>query len=106
MRDYLVFLSHQRIKVVLSHLLNLVYHLSYFYSFLVTIHLKAKIDLSFFVVSSVILPCGDIAALVYLWNPFTIVSCVGLSTSPIENLAVILALFGAVTRKKMMILDI
>ncbi|AAF18694.1 unknown protein; 55290-58984 [Arabidopsis thaliana] len=47
----------------------------------------------------VILPCGDIAALVYLWNPFTIVSCVGLSTSPIENLAVILALFGAVTRR-------
>lgn len=63
-----------------------------------------KIYLSLIVVSSVILPCGDIAALVYLWNPFTIVSCVGLSTSPIENLAVILALFGAVTRKKMMIL--
>ncbi|WZZ86279.1 hypothetical protein YC2023_114858 [Brassica napus] len=46
-----------------------------------------------------ILPCGDIAALVYLWNPFTIVCCVGLSTSPIENLAVILALNGAVTRR-------
>ncbi|XP_010055599.2 phosphatidylinositol glycan anchor biosynthesis class U protein [Eucalyptus grandis] len=41
------------------------------------------------------LPSGDIAALVYLWNPFTIVACVGLSTSPIENLAILLALFGA-----------
>ncbi|XP_023645660.1 phosphatidylinositol glycan anchor biosynthesis class U protein isoform X2 [Capsella rubella] len=46
-----------------------------------------------------ILPCGDIAALVYLWNPFTILSCVGLSTSPIENFAVIVSLYGAVTRK-------
>ncbi|CAA7022851.1 unnamed protein product [Microthlaspi erraticum] len=46
-----------------------------------------------------ILPSGDIAALVYLWNPFTIACCVGLSTSPIENLAVISALYGAVTRK-------
>ncbi|XP_048595724.1 phosphatidylinositol glycan anchor biosynthesis class U protein isoform X2 [Brassica napus] len=46
-----------------------------------------------------ILPSGDIAALVYLWNPFTIVCCVGLSTSPIENMAVILALNGAVTRR-------
>ncbi|XP_024031943.1 phosphatidylinositol glycan anchor biosynthesis class U protein [Morus notabilis] len=46
-----------------------------------------------------ILPSRDIAALVYLWNPFTIVSCVGLSTSPIENMAVILSLYGACTRK-------
>ncbi|XP_010458704.1 PREDICTED: phosphatidylinositol glycan anchor biosynthesis class U protein-like isoform X2 [Camelina sativa] len=46
-----------------------------------------------------ILPCGDIAALVYLWNPYTILSCVGLSTSPIENLAVIVSLYGAVTRR-------
>ncbi|XP_010545955.1 PREDICTED: phosphatidylinositol glycan anchor biosynthesis class U protein [Tarenaya hassleriana] len=46
-----------------------------------------------------ILPCGDIAAFMYLWNPFTIFSCVGLSTSPIENLAVILSLYGAVTRR-------
>ncbi|EXC34110.1 Phosphatidylinositol glycan anchor biosynthesis class U protein [Morus notabilis] len=45
-----------------------------------------------------ILPSRDIAALVYLWNPFTIVSCVGLSTSPIENMAVILSLYGACTR--------
>ncbi|XP_059443242.1 uncharacterized protein LOC132175346 isoform X1 [Corylus avellana] len=44
---------------------------------------------------SEIIPSGDIAALVYLWNPFTIVACVGLSTSPVENLAIILCLFGA-----------
>ncbi|KAL3818104.1 hypothetical protein ACJIZ3_004009 [Penstemon smallii] len=44
-----------------------------------------------------ILPSGDIAALVYLWNPFTIVSCVGFNTSPIENMFVILSLFGAST---------
>lgn len=69
-------------------------------------YLKAKTDPSFFIFSSGILPSGDIAALVYLWNPFTIVCCVGLSTSPIENMAVILALNGAVTRKKIMILGI
>ncbi|CAL9214738.1 unnamed protein product [Arabidopsis halleri] len=46
-----------------------------------------------------ILPCEDIAALMYLWNPFTILSCVGLSTSPIENLAVIVSVYGAVTRR-------
>ncbi|XP_023521508.1 phosphatidylinositol glycan anchor biosynthesis class U protein-like [Cucurbita pepo subsp. pepo] len=40
-------------------------------------------------------PAGDIASLVYLWNPFTIVACVGLSTSPIENLAIVLTLYGA-----------
>lgn len=48
---------------------------------------------SYFV--SGILPSGDIAALVYLWNPFTIVACVGLSTSPVENMAILLALYGA-----------
>ncbi|CAN0841453.1 Phosphatidylinositol glycan anchor biosynthesis class U protein [Linum grandiflorum] len=40
---------------------------------------------------------GDIAALVYLWNPFTIVACVGSSTSPIENLFTILTLYGGAT---------
>ncbi|GMP96167.1 hypothetical protein CsSME_00044928 [Camellia sinensis var. sinensis] len=49
--------------------------------------------------NSEILSSGDIAALVYLWNPFTIVSCVGLSTSPIENLVIILSLYGACTRQ-------
>ncbi|KAF4367803.1 hypothetical protein F8388_016626 [Cannabis sativa] len=48
---------------------------------------------------SEILPSRDIAALVYLWNPYTIVACVGLSTSPIENMAVILSLYGACTCK-------
>ncbi|TXG50982.1 hypothetical protein EZV62_023506 [Acer yangbiense] len=48
--------------------------------------------------SSEILSSGDVASLVYLWNPFTIVACVGLSTSPIENLAIILSLYGACTR--------
>ncbi|KDP25499.1 hypothetical protein JCGZ_20655 [Jatropha curcas] len=47
--------------------------------------------------NSDLLPSGDIAALVYLWNPFTIVACVGLSTSPIENLFVVLTLYGACT---------
>ncbi|PIN10940.1 Major facilitator superfamily permease - Cdc91p [Handroanthus impetiginosus] len=42
-----------------------------------------------------ILPSGDIAALVYLWNPFTIISCIGFNTSPIENLFVVLSLYGA-----------
>ncbi|KAI5417317.1 hypothetical protein KIW84_042065 [Lathyrus oleraceus] len=45
-----------------------------------------------------ILPSGDFAALVYLWNPFTIVACVGLSTSVIENLMIVLTLYGACTR--------
>ncbi|KAJ4835067.1 hypothetical protein Tsubulata_028837 [Turnera subulata] len=48
--------------------------------------------------SSDVLPSGDVAALVYLWNPFTLAACVGLSTSPIENLVIILALYGACKR--------
>ncbi|OMO63462.1 GPI transamidase subunit PIG-U [Corchorus olitorius] len=48
---------------------------------------------------SEILSSGDVAALIYLWNPFTIVACVGLSTSPIENMAVILCLYGACSRR-------
>ncbi|KAJ8766202.1 hypothetical protein K2173_021719 [Erythroxylum novogranatense] len=43
-------------------------------------------------------PSGDIAALVYLWNPFTLAASVGLSTSPIENLVIILSLYGACKR--------
>ncbi|CAI9771767.1 unnamed protein product [Fraxinus pennsylvanica] len=42
-----------------------------------------------------IMPSGDIAALVYLWNPFTIFTCVGFNTSPVENLFVVLSLYGA-----------
>lgn len=45
-----------------------------------------------------ILPSGDFAALLYLWNPFTIVACVGLSTSAIENLMVVVTLYGACAR--------
>ncbi|VFQ78771.1 unnamed protein product [Cuscuta campestris] len=44
---------------------------------------------------SEILPSGDIAALVYLWNPFTIVTCMGFNTTPIENMFVIISLYGA-----------
>ncbi|RVW16333.1 Phosphatidylinositol glycan anchor biosynthesis class U protein [Vitis vinifera] len=47
---------------------------------------------------SEMLSSGDIAALVYLWNPLTIVTCVGSSTSPIENLVVVLSLYGACRR--------
>ncbi|PSR91517.1 Phosphatidylinositol glycan anchor biosynthesis class U protein [Actinidia chinensis var. chinensis] len=46
--------------------------------------------------NSEIVSSGDIAALVYLWNPFTIISCVW-STSPIENLVVMMYLYGACT---------
>uniref|UniRef100_A0A7N0UBG5 GPI transamidase subunit PIG-U n=1 Tax=Kalanchoe fedtschenkoi TaxID=63787 RepID=A0A7N0UBG5_KALFE len=42
---------------------------------------------------------GDIAALIYLWNPMTILTCVGSSTTPIENLIVILTLYGASTKR-------
>ncbi|CAM8990486.1 unnamed protein product [Rhodiola kirilowii] len=45
--------------------------------------------------SSEILYPGDIAALLYLWNPMTILTCVSYSTTPIENLIVILTLYGA-----------
>ncbi|KAL3700903.1 hypothetical protein R1sor_018925 [Riccia sorocarpa] len=38
---------------------------------------------------------GDLAALSYLLNPFTIAVCVGGTTSPVENLLVIVALYGA-----------
>ncbi|KAK6935335.1 hypothetical protein RJ641_035490 [Dillenia turbinata] len=41
------------------------------------------------------LPSGEIAALVYMWNPLTIASCLGSSTAPVENLVVILTLYGA-----------
>jgi phosphatidylinositol glycan class U len=64
--------------------------------------------LSFLITSSLfsdVLPSGDFAALVYLWNPFTIVACVGLSTSAIENLMVLLTLYGACARKQLTICD-
>lgn len=122
MRGYLAFLSRQGIKVSSifdstslgeTHIF-VIYSLSPCVDLFWLIEIESESVLflftwrqrliSSFPVLSGILPCGDIAALVYLWNPFTIVCCVGLSTSPIENLAVILALNGAVTRKKIMIL--
>ncbi|KAJ7219725.1 hypothetical protein O6H91_Y468700 [Diphasiastrum complanatum] len=42
------------------------------------------------------LSTGNLAALLYLLNPFTIVSCVGGSTSPIENVIILLALYAAI----------
>uniref|UniRef100_A0A803LQQ7 GPI mannosyltransferase 2 n=1 Tax=Chenopodium quinoa TaxID=63459 RepID=A0A803LQQ7_CHEQI len=45
--------------------------------------------------TSEIYASGDISALFYLWNPLTILTCVGSSTSPIENLLVILSIYGA-----------
>ncbi|KAL9242841.1 hypothetical protein vseg_016800 [Gypsophila vaccaria] len=48
--------------------------------------------------ASDIYSCGDVAALVYLWNPLTILTCVGSSTSPIENFLVILSIYGACKR--------
>lgn len=43
----------------------------------------------------------DIASLVYLWNPFTIATCVGSSTSPLENMMIVLSLYGACSRKNL-----
>ncbi|XP_015896278.2 uncharacterized protein LOC107430012 isoform X2 [Ziziphus jujuba] len=57
-----------------------------------------SLDLDTVSKSSAALPSRDIAALIYLWNPFTIVACVGLSTSPIENLAILLSIYGACSR--------
>ncbi|KAE9607733.1 putative GPI transamidase subunit PIG-U [Lupinus albus] len=56
------------------------------------------LGLNHFSEDSEVLPSGDLAALVYLWNPFTVFACVGLSTSAIENLMVVLSLYGACKR--------
>ncbi|GAA0172259.1 hypothetical protein LIER_26114 [Lithospermum erythrorhizon] len=47
---------------------------------------------------SELLPSGDIAALVYLWNPLTLVTCVGFNTTPVENFFIILSIYGASAR--------
>ncbi|MBA0791662.1 hypothetical protein Gohar_016230, partial [Gossypium harknessii] len=65
-----------------------------------SLDLVKQIDVSVIVFQPEFLFSGDIAALIYLCNPFTIVACVGLSTSPIENMAVILCLYGACSRKR------
>lgn len=62
-----------------------------------------SLDLGRLVDNPEVLSSGDIAALVYLWNPFTIVTCVGSSTSPIENLVILVTLYGACKRKKLTI---
>ena len=46
------------------------------------------------------LGAGNISFLVYLLNPFTIAVCVGGSTSSIENMLIILCLYGAATGLK------
>jgi hypothetical protein len=43
---------------------------------------------------------GDVASLIYLWNPWAIVTCVGSCTSTIENLMVVIMIYGACSRKK------
>nr|CAD1844993.1 unnamed protein product [Ananas comosus var. bracteatus] len=41
---------------------------------------------------------GDLASLIYLWNPLTIVTCLGLCSSPIDNLMVVLTIYAACSR--------
>ncbi|KAK8960748.1 hypothetical protein KSP40_PGU010816 [Platanthera guangdongensis] len=41
---------------------------------------------------------ADISSLIYLWNPFSIMTCLGSCTSPIDNLMVVLAIYGACSR--------
>ncbi|WOL19553.1 phosphatidylinositol glycan anchor biosynthesis class U protein-like [Canna indica] len=48
--------------------------------------------------ASGVVDSGDFASLVYLWNPLSIVTCMGSSTSPIDNLVVIMAIYGACSR--------
>lgn len=43
---------------------------------------------------------GNFASLVFLWNPLTIVTCIGSTTTPIDNLMVVLAIYGACSRKE------
>ncbi|KAJ6804471.1 phosphatidylinositol glycan anchor biosynthesis class U protein-like isoform X1 [Iris pallida] len=48
--------------------------------------------------SSGIVNAGELASLVFLWNPLAIITCVGSSTSPLDNLMVVLAIYGACSR--------
>ncbi|KAG6494996.1 hypothetical protein ZIOFF_042786 [Zingiber officinale] len=56
------------------------------------------LNLSKLVEASGFVDSGDFAALMYLWNPMTIVICIGSSTSPIDNLMVVMAIYGACSR--------
>ena len=55
--------------------------------------------LSFLLILAVNVSAGDTASLIYLWNPWTIITCVGSCTSPIENLMVVIMIYGACSRK-------
>lgn len=57
-----------------------------------------SLDLARLLETSRIVAAGDVAAVIYLWNPLTIVTCVGSSTSPIENLMVFVTIYGACSR--------
>ncbi|KAL6633751.1 hypothetical protein ACP70R_026422 [Stipagrostis hirtigluma subsp. patula] len=57
-----------------------------------------SLDLIKAVKNSVNVSAGDVASLVYLWNPWGIVTCVGSCTSPIENLMVVIMIYGACSR--------
>ncbi|KAM0825057.1 hypothetical protein ACQ4PT_069802 [Festuca glaucescens] len=56
------------------------------------------LDLTKSVNDPVNVSAGDTASLIYLWNPWTIVTCVGSCTSPIENLMVVVMIYGACSR--------
>ncbi|TKW19805.1 hypothetical protein SEVIR_4G043500v4 [Setaria viridis] len=57
-----------------------------------------SLDLTKAVNNSANVSAGDIASLIYLWNPWAIVTCVGSCTSPIENLMVVIMIYGACSR--------
>ncbi|KAF0902500.1 hypothetical protein E2562_017900 [Oryza meyeriana var. granulata] len=57
-----------------------------------------SLELTEAVSNSVNISAGDIASLIYLWNPWAIVTCVGSCTSPIENLMVVIMIYGACSR--------
>ncbi|XP_029123126.1 uncharacterized protein [Elaeis guineensis] len=56
------------------------------------------LNLSKLVEASGNVDAGKFASLVFLWNPLTIVTCVGSTTTPIDNFMVVLAIFGACSR--------
>ncbi|XP_066164268.1 uncharacterized protein [Oryza sativa Japonica Group] len=61
-------------------------------------NIKASRVHSYDTVPAVNISAGDIASLIYLWNPWAIVTCVGSCTSPIENLMVVIMIYGACSR--------
>ncbi|PWZ22131.1 Phosphatidylinositol glycan anchor biosynthesis class U protein [Zea mays] len=50
------------------------------------------------IIDAVNVSAGDVASLIYLWNPWAIVTCVGSCTSPIENLMVVIMIYGSCSR--------